>query len=109
MFGMAGVFAEFERSMIVERVNAGLARARTQGKTLGRGPRASHQQTTAAGERHERSESELAVSNKPRRLSACNIEFVETVEQGELGCSAPAASVRRHDRRTVPKFGAPLS
>lgn len=36
MFGMAGVFAEFERSMIVERVNAGLARARAQGKRLGR-------------------------------------------------------------------------
>ena len=36
MFGMAGVFAPFERSMIVERVNAGLARARAQGKTLGR-------------------------------------------------------------------------
>ena len=28
MFGMMGVFAEFERSMIVARVNAGLARAR---------------------------------------------------------------------------------
>ncbi len=40
MFGMAGVFAEFERSMIVERVNAGLDRARAQGKTLGR-PRTS--------------------------------------------------------------------
>lgn len=33
---MAGVFAEFERSVIVERVNAGLARARAQGKKLGR-------------------------------------------------------------------------
>src|SRR6266404_5664845 len=30
-----GVFAEFERAMIVGRVNAGLARARAQGKTLG--------------------------------------------------------------------------
>jgi DNA invertase Pin-like site-specific DNA recombinase len=30
------VFAEFERSIIVERVNAGLALARAQGKTLGR-------------------------------------------------------------------------
>lgn len=28
MFQMCGVFAEFERSMIVERVNAGLARAK---------------------------------------------------------------------------------
>src|SRR5712675_2468477 len=32
MFGMLGVFAEFERSMIRERVNAGLARAKAQGK-----------------------------------------------------------------------------
>ena len=36
MFGMMGVFAEFERSMIVERVNAGLARAKAAGKRLGR-------------------------------------------------------------------------
>jgi DNA invertase Pin-like site-specific DNA recombinase len=39
MFGMLGVFAEFERAMIQERVKAGLARARAKGKTLGR-PRA---------------------------------------------------------------------
>jgi DNA invertase Pin-like site-specific DNA recombinase len=36
MFQMMGVFAEFERAMIVERVNAGLARARAAGKRLGR-------------------------------------------------------------------------
>lgn len=35
-----GVFAEFERAMIRERVNAGLARARAFGKRLGR-PRVS--------------------------------------------------------------------
>ena len=40
MFQMCGVFAEFERAMIQERVKAGLARARSQGKTLGR-PRTS--------------------------------------------------------------------
>lgn len=33
---MAGVFAEFERAIIIERINAGLARARKQGKQLGR-------------------------------------------------------------------------
>lgn len=32
---MLGVFAEFERSMIRERVNAGLTRVRAAGKTLG--------------------------------------------------------------------------
>jgi DNA invertase Pin-like site-specific DNA recombinase len=36
MFQMMGVFAEFERAMIRERVNAGLARAKAQGKVLGR-------------------------------------------------------------------------
>ena len=36
LFQMMGVFAEFERAMIQERVKAGLQRARAQGKTLGR-------------------------------------------------------------------------
>ncbi len=36
MFQMLGVFAEFERSMIQERIRAGLERAREQGVTLGR-------------------------------------------------------------------------
>jgi DNA invertase Pin-like site-specific DNA recombinase len=36
MFQMLGVFAEFERAMIRERVLAGLARARAEGKQLGR-------------------------------------------------------------------------
>ena len=39
MFQMCGVFAEFERAMIRERVKAGLERARAQGKTLGRDDR----------------------------------------------------------------------
>jgi DNA invertase Pin-like site-specific DNA recombinase len=33
---MCGVFAEFERGMIRERVNAGLARAKEKGVKLGR-------------------------------------------------------------------------
>jgi DNA invertase Pin-like site-specific DNA recombinase len=36
MFQMLGVFAEFERGIIRERVNAGLARARANGVKLGR-------------------------------------------------------------------------
>jgi len=36
MFQMLGVFAEFERAIIRERVMAGLARARAEGKQLGR-------------------------------------------------------------------------
>jgi DNA invertase Pin-like site-specific DNA recombinase len=40
MFQVTGAFAEFERSMIRQRVNAGLRRAVEQGKQLGR-PRVS--------------------------------------------------------------------
>ena len=36
LFQMMGVFAEFERSMIQERVKAGLRRARARGRRLGR-------------------------------------------------------------------------
>jgi DNA invertase Pin-like site-specific DNA recombinase len=38
MFQMLGVFAEFERSMIRDRVKAGLARAKANGSRLGRPP-----------------------------------------------------------------------
>ena len=36
LFGMLSVFSEFEREMIKERVNAGLARAKANGIVLGR-------------------------------------------------------------------------
>lgn len=38
MFQMLGVFSEFERAMISERVKTSLARLRESGKTLGRKP-----------------------------------------------------------------------
>ena len=38
MFQMCGVFAEFERAMLVERTKAGMARARAKGKRIGRPP-----------------------------------------------------------------------
>jgi DNA invertase Pin-like site-specific DNA recombinase len=53
MFQMAGVFAEFERSMIQERVRAGLQRARAQGKVLGR-PKVSARTETLIRQKRER-------------------------------------------------------
>ena len=46
MFQMCGVFAEFERAMMQARIKAGLARAKAQGKTLGR-PKVSGKVETA--------------------------------------------------------------
>jgi DNA invertase Pin-like site-specific DNA recombinase len=45
MFGMLSVFAEFERSIIRERVVAGMARAKASGKAIGRPPIAPHTRT----------------------------------------------------------------
>jgi DNA invertase Pin-like site-specific DNA recombinase len=46
MFQMMGVFAEFERAMIQERVRAGLNRAKAEGKMLGR-PRIAQEKEAA--------------------------------------------------------------
>jgi DNA invertase Pin-like site-specific DNA recombinase len=46
MFSLMGIFAEFERNLIRERVLAGLARARSQGRVLGR-PRMPEAKTRA--------------------------------------------------------------
>jgi DNA invertase Pin-like site-specific DNA recombinase len=44
LFQMLGIFADYERAIIKERVRAGLARAKAQGKTLGR-PRVEDEDT----------------------------------------------------------------
>src|SRR5262245_62558535 len=58
MFGMLSVFADFERSIIQERVRAGLARAKGEGKTLGREDSRRHRSRCQghAGERHRHAE-----------------------------------------------------
>jgi len=38
MFSMLGVFSEFERAILRERIMAGLARSKTEGKRSGRPP-----------------------------------------------------------------------
>ena len=57
MFQMMGVFAEFERSIIQERVRAGLARAKSEGKRLGR--------PTIAPELEAKIKAALAKPNRP--------------------------------------------
>jgi DNA invertase Pin-like site-specific DNA recombinase len=61
MAGLLAVFAEFERDILRERVRAGLAHARQQGRQLGRPPSVVHH-ATAAWKLHQRgiSKSEIA-------------------------------------------------
>jgi DNA invertase Pin-like site-specific DNA recombinase len=57
MFQMMGVIAEFERTLIQERVRAGMARAKREGKHVGRPP--------IAPELEERIRAALAVAGRP--------------------------------------------
>jgi DNA invertase Pin-like site-specific DNA recombinase len=76
MFQMMGVFAEFERAMIVERVKAGLSRARSQGKRLGRRP--------VTKEVVERIREQLATGSgiiKTAKLIGCGVGTVHRVKR----------------------------
>ena len=86
MFQMMGVFAEFERAMIRERVNAGLARARAQGRQLGR-PRVSPEVETRIRELRQAGKG----MNTIARELGCGTSAVQRVVS--RGVSAASAMV----------------
>ena len=73
MFQMLGVFAEFEREIIAERIHAGLARAREQGtksgKPIGR-PRTSRARRRAVVQAREAGRSIRQIAGELRMSSA---------------------------------------
>jgi DNA invertase Pin-like site-specific DNA recombinase len=73
LFQMCGVFAEFERSMIQERVNAGIARARLKG--------------TKTGNPFGRPRIAVKVENRIRELAAQGIGKVKTARTLGVGVS----------------------
>ena len=79
MFQMCGVFAEFERSIIRERINAGLARARSNGIRLGR-PRVNDSVEQAIRQALERGDKGI------RRIAGemgVGVSVVQRVKAGE--------------------------
>jgi DNA invertase Pin-like site-specific DNA recombinase len=81
MFGMLGVFAEFERSIIQERIQAGLARARAKGVTLGR-PMLNHKASQKAA--IERRIRELAAEGMGKQKIARTLGIGVSVAQRVL-------------------------
>ena len=75
MYQMLGVFGEFERSMIRERVNARLARAKSQGKKLGR--RGVNDELRLAEVRRLRAEG-MGI-NKIARTVGCGVSMVQRI------------------------------
>lgn len=60
--GVINAMAEFERDLLIERTQAGLARARAEGKTLGRPSSLTEEQAQQARQRLEAGESVSAVA-----------------------------------------------
>lgn len=76
MFGMLGVFAEFEREIIIERVHAGMETARAKGKVLGR-PKAS--KATEGRIRALRAQGHGI--RKVAQMVGCGVSLVQRVER----------------------------
>jgi DNA invertase Pin-like site-specific DNA recombinase len=62
MLTMLAAVAEMERDLLVERTQAGLARARSKGRTLGRPPKANPEQRATMVAAHQRGESISALA-----------------------------------------------
>jgi DNA invertase Pin-like site-specific DNA recombinase len=83
MFGMLGVFAEFERSMIQSRVNAGLARAKAAGVKLGR-PKVGKPVEAAIRTRLAAGEGILKVA----KAEGCGVSTVQRVKMAMMAAAA---------------------
>jgi DNA invertase Pin-like site-specific DNA recombinase len=80
MLQMSGVFAEFERAMLMERINAGIGRARRAGKTFGR-PKVGPQVEAAV-------RSYIAAGfgiNKTARLAGVGVSVVQRIKAVDSG------------------------
>jgi putative DNA-invertase from lambdoid prophage Rac len=62
MLSMLAAVAEMERDLLVERTQAGLARARAEGRTLGRPRKTNQEQRAAMVEAHQRGSSISALA-----------------------------------------------
>ena len=78
MFQMLGVFSEFEREMICERVRAGMATAKAKGKTIGR-PRVPE----ATLQRIRQLRAEGMGMRKVAREVGCGVSLIQRMEAAD--------------------------
>jgi DNA invertase Pin-like site-specific DNA recombinase len=92
MFQMMGVFAEFERAMIRERVLAGLKRARARGKKLGR--------PMIPPEKERAIRADLAAGLGFRRIMARRGVGTSVIQRIRAGLKAEAERAASKDKKT---------
>lgn len=77
MLTMLAAVAEMERDLIVERTNAGLARAKAEGKTLGRPSKTTHEQREAMSAEYA---AKMSVSELARRYGVSRATVLAVVK-----------------------------
>ena len=90
MLAMLAAVAEMERDLIVERTQAGLARARAEGKILGRRPKTTHEQRKAMTEAYASKQSISALAKLYGVSRSTVLTIVKPSKEVELG-----ATIRR--------------
>jgi DNA invertase Pin-like site-specific DNA recombinase len=103
MFGMMGVFAEFERSIIQERVRAGLLRSKREGKRLGRPP--------IADEVQERIRAALAGGMSVRKAAArfkINPSTVQNLKRPFVGAGIAERAETKAEANCLARMTSPL-
>lgn len=83
MLTMLAAVAEMERDLLVERTQSGLARARAEGKALGRPSRTTPEQRAMIAKRHKAGESISALARE-HGLSRASIMRIVTPAAGSL-------------------------
>jgi putative DNA-invertase from lambdoid prophage Rac len=78
MLTMLAAVAEMERDLLVERTQSGLARAKAEGKRLGRPPRTTDVQRAAMTKRFEADESISALAREHRLSRATVMRVIRT-------------------------------
>ncbi|MHA7285963.1 recombinase family protein [Arthrobacter sp. MDT3-44] len=82
VFHVFAALAEFERDLIRERTNAGLAAARSRGRTGGRPPRLSPQQATAARRMYE--QQDMTVEQIGQVLGVSRTTIYRTLKRDQV-------------------------
>jgi len=86
---MVGSFAEFERAMIRERTQAGLAIARTEGRKGGRRPKLGPQQQTAIVDMVQSGRQTQAAAARLFRVHPATVSRLLTMQQHSASTSVP--------------------
>lgn len=90
MLTMLAAVAEMERDLLVERTQSGLARAKSEGKTLGRPSKTTNEQRTEIVAKYAQGES---VSSLARQFSVSRASILAIVNRLDQTETSPAVCV----------------